>query len=667
MSGKIGLSRRGTILKYNNDGSVLVGIDEMGLQQPPQKFNVPMPLAWAGPNGEFIGGFPSRGSSVVMSQGQGGQWFIESYIPSGVTFSQDQMDMLLSGRALIQTKNQKHIFVDPSLGIQAGNSDVYMHIDPDRKILSHNLQAEMTFTAGRRYISGIIKRDLVENSNRNIIGSTLTSHIYDDSLSSISMDPSASSNVRSSGDRVRNPLLTEQHEIVYEFDNEFNVQPDSDEAAIITNGNAAQLPLNNGRKDNRTDALSLGQYFPNHLMETIKGTAVDIFGNIVDINRNSLPIGKLSDVSLLSNPDKVDAFAKIKGQLKKSIAFHWEINTKHSLPVDPITGFDQISSIPDTTATMVVDYSRNRSRFFVDIDKEGQFKINVPASSETGNIPLLTRYENYSTLLAQSNGNTNLNNFVKNANYQDIYVDSFAGKAAIKLSASDSTLDGYASPIDRITQVPIMMGTAYHDITLACNTFLPNGGSIVLFDPDNTLNQLTPYDLLVSPTIIVSGAKANAGGRSGAINLDGMFVLNVGANTIDRQSAWYDYAGGIVAQIGRDLRGISYAAQLDGDMIVQIGGNGIGNTFDSRFATQNDAARPGTLDIRVLKGDGQMTIVRIDQTGVRIATQGRLDIESEQTMNFKSRSDIYFSAENIIMYADSTVPRKVLRGKKISI
>ena len=55
-----------------------------------------------------------------------------------------------------------------------------------------------------------------------------------------------------------------------------------------------------------------------------------------------------------------------------------------------IFGFDEV--FPDA------DYGRQRSRFFIDIDKEGQFKLNVPASSEKGNVPILTRYENYSTI-----------------------------------------------------------------------------------------------------------------------------------------------------------------------------------------------------------------------------------------------------------------------------
>ena len=46
--------RRGTILGYNGDGTVLVGLDERQTSQYPQQYNVPVPVAWSGPKGEII-------------------------------------------------------------------------------------------------------------------------------------------------------------------------------------------------------------------------------------------------------------------------------------------------------------------------------------------------------------------------------------------------------------------------------------------------------------------------------------------------------------------------------------------------------------------------------------------------------------------------------------
>lgn len=665
MGTKFGLTRRATILKYNGDGTVTIALDEIGLQQEPQNYTVPMPLAWSGPDGEFIGGYPARGSSVTVRQAQGGQWFVENFIPSrGAFTTRDLLSVLRPGRAVIQVKNGNRLFVDPDVGVQIGDSDTFIHADPNRDIFSHNFRTELAFTEAMRTIRGIVKRDLVENSTRNILGSSLDSHVYDDSLFSVAMDPTTTVATKSSGDRVRNPPLIEMREIIYEYAESYNVLKDNDEASRTTDEKSFIAPLDNGRRDSRADALALGLDFPNHLIESIKGTVVDTFGNILDINRTPLPIGKIDKFSLRKNPDKSEAVAGIKAQHRKALAFHWEMNAKKSGSIDPTTGIDSIVSPPDPNSNS--DYARLRSRLFLDIDKEGQIKANIPASSETGNIPLLARYENYSVLLSKKDGSLDPNTISKNATLQDIFLDNYAGKPGIKLSSSDSTLDGYTSPIDRLTDKPIMLGTAFHDITKMCSTFLADGGPLVAYDSDNTLNQTKPYDKIVSDTIIVTGPNANGGGRSGMFTMDGFVAINIGANTIDRQSMWLDLAGGVVSQIGRDRRGISYAAKLDGDMIIEIGGAGIGNSFDSRFANENDGARAGVLDVRVLKGDGLMTIVRIDQAGIKISTQGRLDIEAEQTINFKSRSDIYFSAENIVFYADSGTPRKVLR-KKVSL
>lgn len=665
MGSKFGNARRGTILKYNNDGSVLIGLDEVGLQQAPQQFKIPMPLAWAGPDGEFIGGFPTKGSSVVVKQSQGGQWFIESYIPNrGVFTEQNLMSVLRPGRAVMQAKGGNRIFVDPKIGIQTGNSNQYVHIDPDAEIFSHNLSTSMSFTEGTRSVDGLVKRDIKENSNRGIVGSTLFSHIYDESLVTISMDPSTSLAIKTVGDAVRNPPLVEYRELNYEFADSFDVGPDITESSRVADPLSVINKLDNGRKESRADTLSLGLQFPNHLIETIKGTVIDVFGNVLDLNRNALPIGKLDELSLRKNVDKGDAYNRIRSQFRKSIAYHFELNARKSGKFDITKNTETATSIPDVDD--IVNYARNRSRFFIDVDKEGQVKINVPQSSESGNIPLLTRYENYSNLLAKNDGTTDPNALVKNINRQDIFLDNFAGKANIKLKSSDSVLDGYEAPIDRITGKPIMMGTAFHDILQACNAFLPNAPTLHMYE-DNPLTSLDPYEKIVEDTITVSGKDANAGGRSGMFNLEGFAIVNVGANTSDRQSLWADFAGGIVTQIGRDKRGISHAMNLDGDMIIQIGGPGIGNTFDSRFADQNDAARIGALDIRIIDGIRPMTIIRIDKEGIRMSTEGVLQLTGQQGIVLSTQGELQLNGERVGFFTNTAGLKRLVERNGIPI
>ncbi len=664
MGSKFGNTRRATILKYNNDGTVLIGLDEVGLQQIPTEFKVPMPLAWAGPGGEFIGGYPAKGSAVIVKQSQGGQWFIDSYIPNrGVFTDQNLMNILRPGRAVIQVKNGNRVFVDPKIGTQIGNNDQYAHIDPQGEIFSHNFSADMSFTAGTRSIDGVIKRDIKENVNRGVIGSTLFSHVYDESLVNISMDPSSSTSIKTIGEAIRNPPLTEHRELHYEFAEIFNVTSDIEESTKVADPLFVNS-LDNGRRDSRADTLSLSLQYPNHLIEIIKGTVVDIFGNILDLNRNILPIGKIDKFSLRKNTNKSEAYANIRAQSRKSIAYHFEINTRKSGKFDSLSNTEGIMQLPDVNDTE--NYSRSRSRFFFDIDKEGQIKLNIPQSSETGNIPLLTRYENYSNLLADKDKSIDPNAWVKNIDRQDIFLDSFAKNANIKLKSSDPNLDGYEAPIDRLTNKPIMMGTAYHDITRSCGSYLSGSPSIHLYE-ENPLTSITPYEKIVEDTIIVSGKNANAGGRSALFNIEGFTMLNVGANTSDRQSLWMDCAGGIFSMIGRDKRGISHAMHLDGDMIIQLGGPGLGNSLDSRFSDQNDGARIGALDIRIIDGNRPMTIIRIDKLGVRVATEGVLQLTGQQGILLSTQGELQLNGERVGFFTNTKGLQRIVERNGIPV
>ena len=408
----------------------------------------------------------------------------------------------------------------------------------------------------------------------------------------------------------------------------------------------------------RTDTLSLSLQAPNHLIETIQGTAVDIFGNIVDLNRNPLPIGKTNLLSLSNNTNKADAFARIREQLRKSIAYHFEINVRKG-EVISTSNPAQSSAPPDVTLN--TDYARERSRFIFDIDKEGQFKLNIPSSSEVGNIPLLTRQENYSVLLASQDPSSDPDDFINNIDNQDIYLENFAGKSSIKLSSTDDTLDGYAAPVDRNTGNTITYGTAFHDITKTCQEFqqsanwLAAGLDLINFDKNNRLNtNFVPLKQVVSNIITVSGANANAGGRSGLINFDGFINLNIGANTIDRQSMWMDCAGGSVWNMGRDLNGNSLVAGFDGDVLMQVGGSGIGNSFDSRFNKQNDAYRNGAFQVMVL-AQGQQYIVRIAQEGIKVSSPpGTRNLSAEGDIIIRSNSSILMSSENLVTHSEDS-------------
>lgn len=652
MGTKFGEMREAEIIKYDLLGNITFRIDG---DSSPKEFTCPMPLSWAGPNGEFIGGAPPLNSRCLVQQAKGGRWYVISYIHTRNIFSRNSSlrNLVVNGRAVMAVNGGNSIYVDPTDGIISGNVKVISSVNPKLGIISDKSLSNFHFDESKMKISGPIKRDLAENTSRNLISSTYDSNNYDLGLWTIGLDPTSKTSISSIGDTIRNPPLTESKEIIYEFSNSFNILTDDIEAKKTANDPSTPNKTDLGRRENRTDALSLGLTYPNQLIETIKGTAVDIFGNILDINRSPLPIGKIDELSLVKADKKDEVYARIRAQLRKSLAYHLEINTRKAAK-----NIDSPTAAPDTGDSS--DYSRNRSRFFVDIDKEGQFKINIPSSSETGNVPLPTRYENYSVLLANEDKTLDPNFFARNS--QDIYHDGFSSGASISIKDDGLHAEGYASPNDRILDKPIKFGTTYHDITDVCNTFTDSYKIDIILYGDHNLNKVKKYDKIVSDSIIVAGVDANAGGRSGAINLDGFIAVSVGANTIDRQSAWFDYAGGVVTTIGKDRRGISYAASLDGDLIMQVGGKkGLSKDLDSRFEGEDDAYKSGVVDIRVITNTGLVTVFRMDEFGVSVATQGRMDFYSAQDMVFTSDADIHLNGKTVRYYGDTGYGKSVLR------
>ena len=108
-----------------------------------------------------------------------------------------------------------------------------------------------------------------------------------------------------------------------------------------------------------------------------------------------------------------------------------------------------------------------------------------------------------------------------------------------------------------------------------------------------------------------------------------------------------------MTSFGRDKQNISWAANMDGDCFIQIGGPGLGNTLVSRFSTINDAFRNGTLDIRVHM-NGQLSIVRIGESGIHLISPGKIVLDAQQDIVIKSNSSIKMEAENIVMHSETS-------------
>ncbi len=647
---EVGLLRRGWIDHYDAEtGTLFVKLNNAPITSNNPSIPMPAPHIMFYNNGLFIGTLPVPNTPVVVGQGSGGQYYFVSLLAENLPVVPD----LTLGELLIRASDTAKISLDVSDDILIGSNGNRIHINTDSNFISTNFENNYNFTQATRQVDGVIKRDLALNTNYDQ-NSKLENDDYDPRFFVIAMDPSSSPTSVITGSN-KNPPFVEQREMIYEFQYNSEITDDLNESTLYsstgTKNVTYQFP---NRRTSRADTMSLTLASPNYLMEIIKGTVVDIFGNILDLNRNPLPVGQgQNTIRSDQGNDKVQSFIAIKQIERKSLAYHFELNARKDL-----TGQNGQLALPDINSN--ADHARSRGRFFIDIDKEGQFKINVPASSETGNIPLLTRYENYSTFGPEDNNNPN--KLIFRDDNLDIFQDSFASPQATpsttgfdfasdmgSIQLKDGNADG--APIDRITGSHIKHGTAYHDILQTCYTLQNNdfinyqSGTVSPLTVDlSTIPELTN---IVSNTIMTSGTNANAGGRSGAINFDGSIEMNIGANTVDRQSLWLDTAGGIVANIGRDLNMRSAAVNLNGDVYMQIGGFGV--TGDLRFAKQFNGSYGAVLDLRVMNSGGMTHMFRCDNNGVTLLTPGNLSIHSVGDMRITSDHNITIECETLIM------------------
>lgn len=651
---EVGLLRRGSIFSYDKrKGTISVKLNNASTTSANTPVVVQAPHSMFYNNGLFIGTLPQPGTPVVVGSGSGGEYYFVSFLSENI----DNVPTLIDGELLIRSNDATKISLNSNNDINIGSDKNRIHINTSLNYMSRNFYNDYKFTQAGRKVEGVIKRDLIRNTNYSQ-ASKLESDNYEPEYYVIAMDPSTSPSSIISGS-AKNPPFVEQRETTYEFQNISNITDDLNESASYSDsGGQAKTYTYPNRRLGRADTLSLSLVAPNYLMETIKGTVVDIFGNILDLNRNPLPVGKdQNTIQPEKTADKVKSFLNIKALERKSLAYHFEINARKDL-----SGKDGKLSLPNIFTNK--NYARDRSRFFVDIDKEGQFKLNVPASSESGNIPLLTRYENYSTYGSEDGGNPN--KLIALEGNRDIFQDSFASPAvapssggflpinkddrrgSISLKSSDGAA---ASPIDRLTNQHINHGMAYHDIMQTC--FLHQNNDFLNFqagevDPLTVdLSTIPPLKNIASASIITSGPSANGGGRSGSMNLDGSLELNIGANTVDRQSLWLDTAGGIVTNIGRDRNGRSIVAATGGDVYLQVGGFGI--TADTRFTDQQNGILQGVLDLRIMGSGGFCHMIRVDKYGVTILTPGALKIHSKKDMTLTSDKDIRIECNTLVL------------------
>jgi len=606
---------------------------------------IPHPHAGVG-SGIFMG--VEKGTRVLISHGPQEIPYIVAVLPersyyfdqSGVENSSTDLTSypsVVSGEICLKGPESSTLFMtrDGNIALDGGAGDLGADLE-----LSNFSQALYTrtnnfykFTEAGREIEGVVRRDVgdTEDPNDTSTLNFLSGEEYDGILVGIGRSTADEVSLRSSTISkltIRNPALVEKKNITYEFADSFGVRDIVNEAASTTVVNSSNSNIVTSslavdvstRENRRTDTLNLNLRNFNHLIEKVEGTVVDIYGKVLDINRNIINIPEVE--SLNSKASVEQGLLRTYSYLRRSIKYHFEINSRKDIrDIDP--------PLHKTSYN-----ATEHGRWSVDIDGEGLTKINIPASSETGNIPVLGRYITSNIL----NGVGSQGQF-KDKNKRDIRLIPFGSSEP---NAPDvfigPTIDGSDYHPLSVDNNPVTTDcTAHHDILSIASSIFTSGK---LKNPDPAVDAYVgPVSLTINNNILSlqsdgtyqTNPDANAGGRSAHVNMDGSAEIFIGADSLDRKSLLIDFAGGVISHYGRDINGRSLIHQTDGDVIIQIGGKGISG--DDRFKKPVDTEnRPGRIEIHLNRPNGTSQMILIDEKGMTLNIQG--DIVMSSTGNF---------------------------------
>ena len=557
--------------------------------------------------------------------------------------------------------------------------------------------------------AGIVRRDVkIENVQESFVD-FLTALDSEQTLEEIGWDPSKQVTYISggmdesikgqTGGMYRNPAFVEKRQILYEYGRDWNVGTIEEEKSYLES-TTPPIASFEYRSQRRSNSLGLSLLNPNELLESISGTVIDIFGNPIDINRKMIEPPSPSD-------DKATLLEETLEKARHTIAHHMEINVRKGLRFDEkprLAKRPVLLTDPRDAIDSVANNSRDRSRWFIDVDKEGLTKINIPASSETGNVPMIARYENSSVLDIDIDGNPSQSSrdledtkkIFRNEKNRDIFTEQVGpGGITVKGSPPDNRMSGKkTSWVESDSTIPsgnktqeimgsdIEAGTAFHSITKTAWALIKENinkeASDVFFNGTiATTSGLPALSDEINPEVPTNSSDIpNAGGRSVHMNLDGSLEMSIGANTIDRVSVVMDTAGALIYRLGRDKSGRSAVVHADGTVALEIGGfdyvgESSSDEVDTRFAgggkpradiltLDPNQFRSGKLVIKIRRAkqdksgpEANDTLLIIDETGVTLCTPGRLDFISDQNMTFTSKSLITLEAPKVQIYRDN--------------
>jgi hypothetical protein len=464
-------------------------------------------------------------------------------------------------------------------------------------------------------------------------------------LSDVGRNPGLASGLKSGSDPKtssarRNPPFVEARSVVYEFARDFSAADPQTENQLYTDSSVSVYNLAEERQGARTDALGLSPLQHNVLFESIVGTVVDVDGKVLDLNRVSL------GADAVSEENSTD---KLYQLLRRSIKLHLELNSRKDIKPDALS---TDGSYPDALETIA-----GHSRWSIDVDAEGQTKVNIPASSQYGNIPVNARYlpsSYFKTDISDSDRTSYEKNRIGtetvdgNRASDDISLLNFnlgsAGIPIIDAPGSKNKSFVWNMPYHDFTFADILSREAFFYPGATLGSPLEKNSRLTYAQRLSGLNTENPVpEQILTAMFLSNGQFGNAGGRSLHMNLDGSAELSLGADQADGKSFCFDAAGSGIIRFGKDKKDRSLVVGADGDMVMMIGA--------SRRANDDEEISGASLQIFVEGTSGVSSIQIIDgNVVIKGAPNKNVIIESAGNLVMNAGKHLMLGGERIYLF-----------------
>jgi hypothetical protein len=267
--------------------------------------------------------------------------------------------------------------------------------------------------------------------------------------------------------RKRNVEMAEYRMVINEFSTDYMFTGfDNEVKRALNDLKTFDNAETHSRNREQGNTLHLAEH---ELIEVIGGNVVDINGNVLDINYNTLLYGRESN--RVPNDQIAINYDRARRISRRGIGYHFQLATN----------------------SRSTDKSTSQTNFVWDLDKEGMLKVNIPASSDTGNIPFVSsaNFVGAGDSINISYGNPSFIEPVpvtlRDENGEIVYPDKNAQgithrKTGVRYNVGDESPYFPTQNDSTVTEVRVNT-TKYHNMFAAAERLIANTIKIVNIPP----------------------------------------------------------------------------------------------------------------------------------------------------------------------------------------